>query len=107
MSSTLVVAAAGQAAGVPPTVSIVILTRHGPQRLARCLAALAGLPDPVSREILILLNDADDDVRAMLDTQATRVSVLESRVNLGFAAGCNIGAAAATGRYLAFLNDDT
>ena len=100
-------AAAVHAAGVPPTVSIVILTRHGPQRLERCLAALARLPDPVSREILILLNDADADVRAMLEAQATHVRVLESPVNLGFAGGCNMAAAAATGRYLAFLNDDT
>jgi O-antigen biosynthesis protein len=100
-------AAAVQAQGVPPTVSIVILTRHGPQRLERCLAALARLPDPVSREILVLLNDADDDVRASVEAWATRVRVLESRVNLGFAGGCNIVVAAATGRYLAFLNDDT
>jgi len=85
----------------------VILTRHGPERLERCLAALARLPDPVSREILVLLNDADVDMRAMLDARATDVRVLESPVNLGFAGGCNRGAAAATGRYLAFLNDDT
>jgi GT2 family glycosyltransferase len=91
----------------PPTVSIVILTRHGPQRLERCLAALARLPDAVSREILILLNDADDDVRALLDAPGTGVRVLESAVNLGFAGGCNLAARAATGRHLVFLNDDT
>src|SRR6185369_9809570 len=91
----------------PPTVSIVILTRHRPQRLERCLAALARLPDAVSREILILLNDADDDVRALLDAPGTGVRVLESAVNLGFAGGCNLAARAATGRHLVFLNDDT
>jgi GT2 family glycosyltransferase/glycosyltransferase involved in cell wall biosynthesis len=101
------VAAALHAADALPTVSILILTRHRPQRLERCLAALARLPDPVSREILILLNDADDDVRAMLEAQAMPVRILESPVNLGFAGGCNMTAAAATGRYLAFLNDDT
>jgi GT2 family glycosyltransferase len=85
----------------------VILTRHGPQRLERCLAALARLPDPVSREILILLNGADDDVRAILGAPATHVRVLESPVNLGFAGGCNMAAAGAAGRYLVFLNDDT
>src|SRR5262249_10213400 len=62
----------------PPTASILILTRHGPQRLERCLAALARLPDPVSREILLLLNDADDDVCGMLDAYAARSRVLES-----------------------------
>jgi GT2 family glycosyltransferase len=103
-------AAAVRAADRPPTVSIVVLTRHRPERLERCLAALARLPDPVSHEILVLLNGADDDVHAMFDARATRVHrvrVLESPVNLGFAAGSNMGAAASTGRYLAFLNDDT
>jgi GT2 family glycosyltransferase len=100
-------AAAVEAADVPPAVSIVILTRHRPQRLERCLAALARLPDPLSREILILLNGADADVRAMLDERVTHVRVLESAVNLGFAGGCNMAAAVATGRYLVFLNDDT
>jgi GT2 family glycosyltransferase len=99
--------AAVQVPDGPPTVSIVILTRHGPQRLERCLAALARLPDAVSREILILLNDADDDVRALLATPGTGVRVLESAVNMGFAGGCNIAARAATGRHLVFLNDDT
>ncbi len=96
-----------QAAGVPPTVSIVILTRHGPERLERCLAALARLPDPVSRELIVLLNGADEDVRATRDAWSTRVRVLESPVNLGFAGGCNRCATAASGQYLVFLNDDT
>jgi len=98
------------AADRPPTVSIIILARHRPERLERCLAALARLPDQVSHEVLILLNGADDDVRAMFDARATRlhrVRVLESPINLGFAVGSNMGAAATTGRYLAFLNDDT
>jgi GT2 family glycosyltransferase len=99
--------AAVQASDPSPTVSIVILTRHDSQRLARCLTALARLPDPVSREILVLLNDADEDVRAMFEERAGSVRVLESGVNLGFSGGCNLCAAAATGRYLAFLNDDT
>jgi len=100
-------AAAVRAPDLSPTVSIVVLTRHRPERLERCLAALARLPDLVSHEILVLLNGADDDVRAMFETRVHRVRVLESPVNLGFAAGSNMGAAASTGRYLAFLNDDT
>lgn len=91
----------------PPTASIIILTRHEPQRFGRCLAALERLPDSVSREILILLNGADADMRAVVDTPRGRAKVLESPINLGFAGGCNMVAAAAEGRYLAFLNDDT
>jgi GT2 family glycosyltransferase len=92
---------------VPPTVSIVILTRHAPARLERCLTSLARLPDRVPREIVVLLNGADEDVRAMFSAQSRAVRVFDSPVNLGFAGGCNLVAAATTGRYLAFLNDDT
>jgi len=99
---------AARDAGVPPTASIVILTRHAPRRLERCLDSLARLPDPVSREILVLLNDADDDVcAAAVNAQTERVRILKSTVNLGFAAGCNLAATSAIGRYLVFLNDDT
>ncbi len=99
--------AAPSSVTAPPTVSIVVLTRHRPQRLERCLAALARLPDDVSHEILVLLNGADQDMRAVLDAPGARVRVFESPVNLGFAAGCNQMVAAAAGRYLVFLNDDT
>jgi GT2 family glycosyltransferase len=88
-----------------PTASIILLTRHGPERLRRCLDALARLPDAVPHETFVLLNGADADVRAVLQSRPVRV--IESPVNLGFAAGCNHVAALTTGRYLVFLNDDT
>jgi len=91
----------------PPTVSIVILTRHDPRRILRCLAALARLDDRVPYEVLVLLNGADADVRAAMSPPPRAVRVLDSCVNLGFAAGCNHASAYASGRYLVFLNDDT
>src|SRR5262245_14030062 len=90
-----------------PTASIVVLSRHNARRIGRCLAALARLPDRVSREIIVLLNGADADVRAALASLPAPVHVLDSAVNLGFAGGCNRASAEATGRYLVFLNDDT
>jgi GT2 family glycosyltransferase len=90
-----------------PDASIVILARHRPERLARCLETLAALPDRVSREVLVLLNNADDAVGAVLDAPPMPVRVSASAVNMGFAAGCNMLSTLATGRYLVFLNDDT
>ena len=80
-------AAAVRSSGRPPTVSIVILTRHRPQRLERCLdGAGTAAGSGVSR-------DSDSaqrrgrrracDVRC---AATRRVRVLESPVNLGFAA---------------------
>jgi GT2 family glycosyltransferase len=85
----------------------VILTRHDPRRIERCLNALARLEDRIPYEVLVLLNGADADVRAAMAVPRHDVRVLESPVNLGFAGGCNRASAHTKGRYLLFLNDDT
>jgi GT2 family glycosyltransferase len=101
----------GPAPAAPPAASIIVLARHSPRRLERCLTALARLADSISREVLVLLNGADEGLRATADRfhhdLPTSMTVFESPLNLGFAAGCNALARAAVGRYLVFLNDDT
>ena len=52
------------------------------------------------------LNGADDRVRRAVFEQVTGANVVDVAVNLGFAGGCNLGAAEARGEFLAFLNDD-
>ena len=91
-----------------PRVSIVILTALGPTHLRECLDSIRRLAYPAECvEVIIVDNgsavDPTPEVRQLLPL----ARVLRSDTNIGFAAGNNRGAAAATGDYVVFLNDDT
>ena len=91
-----------------PRVSIVILTALGPTHLGECLESIRQQSYPADRvEVIVVDNgsavDPTPEVRRLLPL--TRV--IRNDTNIGFAAGNNQGAAAATGDYVIFLNDDT
>jgi GT2 family glycosyltransferase len=67
------------------------------------------LEQPELRELIVVINGADDDARARLTRRATedgRIRLIDPGKNVGFAPGCNLGAAAARGELLAFVNPD-
>jgi GT2 family glycosyltransferase len=60
-------------------------------------------------ELIVVINAADATVRERLAHRAEedgRIRLLDPGRNIGFAPGCNIGAAAARGEHLAFINPD-
>jgi N-acetylglucosaminyl-diphospho-decaprenol L-rhamnosyltransferase len=68
------------------------------------MLAQAGL-----RELIVVINGADDATRALLTERAKedgRICLIDPGKNVGFAPGCNLGAAAARGEHLAFINPD-
>jgi GT2 family glycosyltransferase len=72
--------------------------------LARCLRALH--EDAPDAEVIVVDNGGtDSELVAVEDHERWRL--LEPSENLGFAAGCNFGAAEATSDVLIFLNPDT
>ena len=86
---------------VPPRLSVVVPSRHRPEALARCLAALAASDlDPDDFEVVVALDG--EDVAA---PDAPWVRVVRDRRG-GPAAARNRGAAAARGAVLAFTDDD-
>jgi GT2 family glycosyltransferase len=91
-----------------PRVSIVILTALGARFLTDCLPSIAAQNYPAARTEVILVDNAsaEDPTEA-----ATRlypgIRVIRNASNLGFAVANNIGARAATGEFVVFLNDDT
>jgi GT2 family glycosyltransferase len=94
--------------GDAPRVSIVILTALGPTHLGECLESIRRQSYPADRiEVIIVDNgsavDPTPEVRRLLPL----ARVIRNETNIGFAAGNNLGAAAATGDYVVFLNDDT
>jgi GT2 family glycosyltransferase len=90
---------------VRPTLSVLIVAWNSRKELARTLPAL--LPElEEGDELIVVDNDSDDGTREALLELAPQAQVLRTGANLGFAAGCNAGAAAASGDLLVILNPD-
>jgi GT2 family glycosyltransferase len=95
----------GTAPAVP--VSIVIPLHNHREVTARCLKALlANTPAPLFE--LILVDNASTDGTAELLRQVRHPRrIITNPRNLGYTLACNQGAAAARGKYIALLNNDT
>jgi GT2 family glycosyltransferase len=86
------------------TAGVVIVAYHSGEALTRCLDSLTG-QDGVA-EVVVVDNGGGG---AEIDEAAGRegVRVIRPGKNLGFAAGCNLGARHSGGDALVFLNPDT
>lgn len=89
------------------SVSVVIVTYFAGPTLFKTLTNALGSPD-VLEVILVNHGSAPDDDAALhqLQNQHQRLNIISGHGNIGFAAGCNLGALHATGEYLFFLNPD-
>ncbi|HEX4669734.1 MAG TPA: glycosyltransferase family 2 protein [Solirubrobacterales bacterium] len=88
-----------------PTLSVLIVAWNSREELARTLPAL--LPElSEGDELIVVDNDSADGTPEAVLELAPRARVLRSGRNLGFAAGCNAGAAVASGDLLVILNPD-
>ena len=91
--------------GKGETSVVMVVYRTGPA-LERTLAC--ALADPALDELVLVDNGSTPQEAAWLDAAAAdpRATLLRGHGNLGFARGANMGAAAAHGRVVAFLNPD-
>ncbi len=88
-----------------PTLSVLIVAWNSREELARTLPAL--LPElGDGDELIVVDNDSDDGTAEAVTELAPRAKVVRTGANLGFAAGCNAGAAVARGDLLVCLNPD-
>jgi GT2 family glycosyltransferase len=89
--------------------SVVIATHGRPEKLKRCLSGLAALDFPSDSFEVIVVDDgsprAVNHALGSWQPGALRYSVLRQK-NLGPGVARNTGARAATGRWLAFIDDD-
>jgi N-acetylglucosaminyl-diphospho-decaprenol L-rhamnosyltransferase len=88
-------------------VSVVIVSYRTGATLWACLDRV--LADDAVGEILLVDNGNDAATVAALRARAVgapRLRVLSGHGNIGFAAGCNLGARAASGGFLLLLNPD-
>ncbi|MGE3274271.1 MAG: glycosyltransferase family 2 protein [Vicinamibacterales bacterium] len=89
-----------------PDVSVIIVNYNGRRHLAPCLAALAAQEGPAF-EVVLVDNGSSDGSAGLVAEQFPWVRLVALDENLGFAGGNNRGVAAARGRLLVFLNNDT
>lgn len=87
-------------------VSLIIVNYNGKHFLDELCASLARQTRPAD-EVIIVDNASTDGSVAHLRAHYPWVTTIALAENVGYAAGNNIGAARATGRYLALLNNDT
>ncbi|MHC9064142.1 glycosyltransferase [Nitrospira sp. CMX1] len=87
--------------------SIIIPVWNKVDLTTQCLIALSEVTDGVSYEVIVVDNGSTDSTQEFMKSLSGDVQVIRNSENLGFAKACNQGAAAATGDYLVFLNNDT
>lgn len=88
-------------------VSIIMVSYHTGPILSRAIEA--AIKQEGLQELIIIDNGNPDEIRGELRSWADRepkLRYITGHGNVGFAAGCNIGAKNARGEYLLFLNPD-
>lgn len=94
----------------PPDISVIVLNYNGAPWLRRCIDSLTGQTITDRLQIIVADNHSTDGSNALARELLAGVPCalfLSHGTNLGFCAGNNRAARAATGRHLFFLNNDT
>jgi len=91
----------------PGVVSVVLVNYRGADDTLTCLQSFADVAWPADRLELVVVDNASGDGSAERIREARPdVVLVEAGANTGFAGGCNLGVANATGEFVAFLNND-
>lgn len=89
------------------TVSVVLVNYKGTDDTIEAIRHLGELDWPQDRlEIVVVENASGDDSAERIRAAAPHVVLVESKKNLGFAGGCNLGVKKSSGGIVAFLNND-
>ncbi len=92
-----------------PKVSVIVLAHNQRWFTEATLASIDRFSNYPELEVVVVDNGSGDDTPQFLERWAAGrpyVRVVRSAANVGFSAGNNLGARAASGEYLVFLNND-
>ncbi len=90
-----------------PQISIILVVYNNLEVLKPCMEHLVTYLQKGRDEVLVVDNASTDGVKDWLDAHYPWVHYIQAGSNLGFGRANNLGAAAAKGQYLFFLNPDT
>ena len=91
---------------IKSSVSIVIPHWNNLDVLSECLESISNT-NFENFETIVVDNASTDNSVASVRSNYPNVKLIENDKNYGYAGGCNIGAEAASGDFLIFLNNDT
>ncbi len=91
----------------PVALSIVVVTHQSVGEIGDCLASLRTASRDVEAEVIVVDNASTDGTAELVRRDFPEVRLIRKTSRHGFARNSNIGASAASGRHLLFLNPDT
>ena len=86
--------------------SIIILNHEQKGLVKNCLKNILSLNLELEYEIIVVDNNSKDNCLEMVSKEFPNVKAVESRKNLGYAAGNNLGIKKAKGKYVLIFNPD-
>lgn len=89
----------------PPTLRAIVVTHDSASVLPTCLRSLQPQVAGLGGELVVVDNASNDASVAIARRHGARV--IESGRNLGFAAGCNLGAQGTTAELIVLVNPDS
>jgi len=93
-----------------PLVSIIIVNFNGHEVIENCLNSVLNT-NSTKFEVIVVDNGSTDSsikfLQNFADKSSVRVKLIKNPKNLGFAEGNNLGIGNSSGKYIAFLNNDT
>lgn len=89
-------------------VSIIIINYNSSKYTANCITSIHKYTKSLNYEIIIVDNNSTSEDLNFLETFTSQnnAKLIKSKCNLGFGGGNHLGYQFATGRYLAFVNND-
>jgi GT2 family glycosyltransferase len=87
-------------------ISFVIVNWNTKEVLSLCIQSLIMYSPHCDTEIIVVDNGSTDGSQEHVRKNFPEVLLLENKVNLGYASGCNKGIHASSGAYICLLNSD-
>lgn len=87
-------------------ISFIIVNWNTKQLVAQAVKSIQKFATGFTFEIIVVDNNSQDGSVAYLKKRFPKVKVIESKQNIGFGPGNNLGIKAAIGEYLFFFNSD-